>query len=64
MVQRTHKQEAPRKTDRRSPIMMASTTNLIRLQRDLKTTSKESTGSEIHEVEIVSLQKKWRAIQP
>jgi hypothetical protein len=38
-------QEAPRKPGKPPPIMMTSTTNLIRLQSSLKTTSKESTSS-------------------
>jgi hypothetical protein len=36
-------QEASRKPGRPPPIVMTSTTNLIRLQSDLKVTSKEST---------------------
>jgi hypothetical protein len=47
-------QEAPRKPGRPPSTMMTSTTNLIQLQSKLKTTSRESTSSEIHEMEPVS----------
>jgi hypothetical protein len=47
-------QETPRKSGRPPPIVMTSTTLLIRLQSDLKYMSKKSTSSEIHEIELVS----------
>jgi hypothetical protein len=45
-------QEAPRKSGRPPPIVMIFTTNLIRLQSDLK--EQESMSSAIHEMELVS----------
>jgi hypothetical protein len=53
-ARRLPEQEAPRKPERPPPIVMTSTTNLIRLQSDFKTTSKESTNSEIYDMELVS----------
>jgi hypothetical protein len=47
-------EEAPTKSGRSPPIVTTSTTNLIRLQSDLKNKSKESTSSEVHEMEPVS----------
>jgi hypothetical protein len=48
------KQEALRKPGRQPPIMITSMANLIRLQSNLKTKSKESTSSKIHEIEPIS----------
>jgi hypothetical protein len=55
--------EAHRKSGIPPPTVMASTKNLIRLKSDLKKGSKESTSSEIHEMEHVTLGKKWWTIQ-
>jgi hypothetical protein len=46
--------EAPRKSGRPPPVVMTSATNFIRLRSDLKHTLKDSTSSEIHEMEPVS----------
>jgi hypothetical protein len=51
-------QEPPRIPDRPPAVVMTSTTNLIRLQSYLNSTSKESTSFEIHDMEPVSLQNK------
>jgi hypothetical protein len=46
--------EAPRKRGRPPPIVVTSTTNLIRIQSDLKEHSKKSTSSTINKIELVS----------
>jgi hypothetical protein len=57
-------QEASRKPGRPLPVVMTFITNLVRLQSDLKTMSKESKSSEIDNMEPISQEKKWWTIPP